>query len=125
MEEINFNKTKKEKKTDLNTRVGKYFIAKQNGSSKTEASIIAGYPSPTHTTRIEQSGAYRAIEKLYYKDELLKQITLRQIAEEQIKNIIQDSDKGAKNKAIEMALNRLEPNEMPSDENDGVIIVLG
>jgi hypothetical protein len=44
---------KKEKKPDLNTRVGKYFIAKQKGLSKTEASIVTGYPLPTHTTRIE------------------------------------------------------------------------
>lgn len=115
---------KKEKKADLNTRVGKYFIAKQKGLNKTEASIVAGYPSPTHTTRIEQSKTYQAIERLYYKDELLQQITLKQIAEEQIKNILQDQDKGAKNKAIEMVINRIEPDGVPYNDDERVIVVL-
>ena len=114
----------KEKKADLNTRVGKYFIAKQKGLNKSEASIVAGYPTTTHTTRIEQSKAYQAIERLYYKDELLNKITLGQIADEQIKNILQDKDKGAKNKAIELALSKIEPNEILDDADERVIIVL-
>jgi len=97
------------KKPDINSRIGKYFIARNQGKTKTEASITAGYPSPTHSTRIEQTRTYQAI-KQYYRDELLRQITLQDIAKEQIKNILQDSDRSAKNKAIEMALNRIEPN---------------
>ncbi len=110
------------KKPDLNTRIGKYFIAKQRGMNKTEASIVAGYPSPTHTTRMEQTQAYQVLETLY-RDELKKQITLQQIATEHIKNILQDSDRGAKNKAIDMALNRIEPDDSHSHEMDMVVVL--
>ena len=112
------------KKPDLDTRIGKYFVAKKQGKNKTEASIVAGYPTATHTTRIEATKTYQALEKAYYNDELLKRISLGQIVDEQIKNITQDNDRGAKNKAIEMALNRLEPLGMPVNNEEEVVVVM-
>ena len=108
------------KKPDLNTKAGKYLVAKMQGKNKTEAALTAGYPDGNHTTRIEATKTYQAIAQTYYKDELLKRISLGQIADEQIKNIIQDNDRGAKNKAIEMAINRIEPQDMPTDDTDSI-----
>ena len=91
----------------------------------TEASVAAGYASPTHTTRVEQTNAYKEIEEYYYKNELLKLITLQEIAEEHAKNIRQDSDKGAKNKAIQMALSRVEPSPSQDNSDEITVILLG
>ena len=113
------------KKPDLDTKIGKYFVAKTQGKNKTEASKVAGYPTAFHSTRIEATKTYQALEKAYFKDELLKRISLGEIADEQIKNIVQDQDKGAKNKAIEMALNRIEPQDALMGEEDNVTITLG
>jgi hypothetical protein len=111
------------KKPDLNTRQGKYFIGKMKGLSKTDAAIAAGYPDGHHTTRIEATEAYKATET-HYKDELLKRMPIGQLADEHVKNILQDQDKGAKNKAIDMALNWIEPKGMPNDEDDRVVVIL-
>jgi|GEM_PF-2332862 len=113
----------KEKKPDLNTKVGKYFVARQQGKNKSEASLIAGYSSPTHSTRIEQTKTYQVIQK-YFKEEFLQQSSVEELATELLKNIRQDIDKGAKNKAIELALNRIEPEKIQEDQDDKVIVVL-
>ena len=99
-------------------------MAKQKGMNKSEASIVAGYSSPTHSTRLETTKAYQAIEKLYYKDELLKQISLEKIAKAHIENITQTTDKGARNKAIEMALSRIEPSETSYNDDERVTVIL-
>jgi hypothetical protein len=108
MEELIIQKVIKTrtKKPDFNTRIGKYFIAIQQGKSKTEASIVAGYPDPNHTTRIEATKAYQAIET-YYRDELLKETSISQIVGEHIKCIRQDYDPVDKIKAIERAYNNI------------------
>jgi len=113
----------KQKKLDLNTKVGKYFIARQQGKNKTDASIVAGYSSPTHTTRIEQTKSYQVLQA-HFKEELLQRSTMGELADELLKNVRQDTDKGAKNKAIEMALNRVEPDGLQENEDEKVIIVL-
>ena len=58
------------------------------------------------------------------KDELLKKISISDIAEEQKKVILQDRDLGAKNVAIKQALSKIEPDDTPGNEDDKVIIVL-
>lgn len=112
------------KKADLNTRIGKYYINRQKGMNKKESQLAAGFADPMHPTRIEATKTYKAIEQRYYKDELLKQISLTDIATEQIKNIMQDNDRGAKNKAIEMALDRIEPESGGAEIEEKVVILL-
>jgi hypothetical protein len=111
-------------KPDLNSRPGKYFLLRQEGVPKGEAALRAGYPDVYHTPQIEKSKAYEAIEKVFYKDELIRHISLEQIAREQIKNILQDEDKGAKNKAIEHALSKLEPEDVGKEDFDKIVVVL-
>ncbi len=112
------------KKADLNTKIGKYFIAKQQGKTKREAQVVAGFADTQHPTRIEATKTYQAIEQLHYKDELLKQISLRDIALEQIKVILQDDDLGAKNTAIKNAMDKIEADKILSDEADKVLVIL-
>lgn len=111
------------KKPDLNTRVGKYFLAKKSGMTKKDASIVAGYAHPNNVPKIEASKQYQEIER-HFKDELLDQITLSNLASELLKNVNQDDDKGAKNKAIEIALSKLEPDKIIDGEDDRVLVVL-
>ena len=117
------DKEKGENKIDLNTKVGKYFTAKKLGKTKTEASIVAGYADPNHTTRIEKTKAYQTIER-YYKHELLNQISLKEIAEINARNMRQERDIGGSNTAIKLALEKLEPENIPEDRNEKVIVVL-
>ena len=113
------------KEPDLNTRIGKYYVARKvRGLPKGEAQLLAGFPDGQHAHRIEKTKTYQAIEKYYYKDELLKHVTLTQIAEEHAKNITQDQDKGAKNTAIKMALDKIEPTNLPSGEEETVMVIL-
>lgn len=115
------------KKPDLNTKTGKYFLARRAGKNKKEAAIEAGY-NPTHTTEIEASKTYQAIEKKYYKDILLQKLSMEQIAEAHADNILQNGeeklDRAARNKAIEIALDKIEPEEAPDDSSEAVVFVL-
>jgi hypothetical protein len=113
------------KKADLNTKAGKYFLNKRKGMNKKEAALSAGYADGQHVTQIERSPTYQAIEKRYYKDTLLQKITLEKIAEEHMKVIEQDEDRGAKNTAIKMALERIEPETaMGSGEDQRILVIL-
>ena len=111
------------KKPEDNQRMMKYFVAKQSGMTKAQAEVSAGYPHPNHSSRIEKSITYQAIEKKYYRDVLLSKISMSGIADEQLKVILQDKDNGAKNKAIEMALNRIEP-EVKITQEESILVVL-
>lgn len=96
------------KKPDPDTRVGKYFIARKQGKTKTEASIVSGYADCNHTTRIEATKSYKALEA-YFRNRLLSDITINQIIKELAKSIIQDSNQEAKIEAIGKAINIIEP----------------
>lgn len=113
------------KKADLNTRMGRYLLAKSVAKTKEEAMRIAGYSHQDTPQRIEKTQTYKLLEKTYYKDELLRKMTLEEIADEQIKVIKQDKELSAKNKAIEMALKKIEPEDNVSDVTNNVMIVLG
>jgi len=112
------------KKADLKTKAGKYIIARAGGKNKGESALEAGYADTVHTGRIEKSKTYLALEKKYFKDTLEGQITLEEVATELIKNIKQDSERGAKNKAIEIALSKLEPEERQEDDDEKVLVIL-
>lgn len=112
------------KKADLNSKAGKYFLNKQKGLTKTKSAELAGYAQPEkHLQQIEQTATYKAIEKKHYVDVIQDKISLEQIADEHIKVIKQDKDLGAKNKAIEMAVNKIEPDNQKPDEEQ-VLVVL-
>jgi len=114
------------RKINLDSKPAKYFHALRTGRAKTkaEASTLAGYRSENHASRIEQTQTYQELEKVYFKDELLKQTSLVNLAKELLKNVEQDQDRGAKNKAIEIALKKIEPETNTSEEEDRVLVIL-
>jgi hypothetical protein len=101
---------------DLNTKVAKYYFAKKTGMSQGKATVVAGYADPGMSTRIEQSKSYKALQK-YYRDELQDQISIKQIAGEHRKVIMQDEQLGPKIAAIKIAMDSIEPTP-PAIEND-------
>ena len=113
----------KKKKPNLNSKVGKYYLAVQKGKTKKEAQIVAGYNSVNNVTQIEKSKSFGEIQR-YFKDEFMDRTTLGELSDELLKNIKQDKDRGAKNKAIELALNRVEPLTKVVTEDDKVIVIL-
>jgi len=110
-------------KIDLDSRIGKYYVNRKKGMNKTKAQIEAGFLDTAHASRIEKTKTYKEIDKLFYKEALMSKITLSELADEHLKNIKQDQDKGAKNRAIEMALERIEPDKAQRDE-EKVMVVL-
>lgn len=113
------------KHPDLDTRIGKYFLNKKAGMTKSEAQRRAGFPDVNHPARIENTKTYKALEKYYYADELQKIISIQQIAQAHAENIMQDQDRGARNTAIKMAIDKIEPEEKPKDEEVVTIILKG
>lgn len=105
------------------SKPGKYFLARQTGKNKKESALTAGYADGQHITQIESSLAYNTLTN-YFKDELLAQTNLKELAGELLKNIKQDKDRGAKNKAIEIALSKIEPDKIQPDDSDKVLVIL-
>ncbi len=120
-----------DKNTQVYKRTAKYFLGKQAGLSKQKAALAAGYSVPTatnNTNKIEKSQAYQAIEQAHYKDVLLGKITMDELATAHADNITQYGqttiDRGARNKAIEMALSKLEPDKLGNFEDERIVVVL-
>lgn len=108
----------------LETKVGKYYKKTRiEGKQKGIAALEAGYADDQHSHQIESTKAFERIDA-YYKTALLNHISLDSIAAEHVKNIVQDQDKGAKNKAIEMAIDRIDPDSKPRDEEESRVIVV-
>jgi hypothetical protein len=110
-------------KVSMDSKAYKYFMAKKGGNTREASLAIAGYRKTNNLAEIENTKTFLELERRY-ADELRAQISLREIASEHIKNIVQDVDKGAKNKAIEIALNRIEPNNEPQEKDEKVLVVL-
>jgi hypothetical protein len=112
------------KKPDLNTQIAKYYVARKKGKTKTEAQLVAGYPKDgNHSARIEKSKRYQELER-YYRDDLLQEISMQNIAKEHAKIINQDEELGAKLGAIKFAVERLEPEAQTKDDDDKVTVIL-
>ena len=109
-------------KADLTKKTGKYFLARQKGMTKSEAAISLGM-APTGVANIEATKNYQACVKKY-GDVLREKIALEMIAEEQIKNIMQDTDKGAKNVAIKQAMDRIEPQQNEEFSSGEINIII-
>ena len=95
------------KKPDLKTKSGQLWLAQRKGLRDSEAARRIGV-SPKNVPELENTRTYEAI-KTKYGDALKSKITLDEMATEQIKNIKQDRDLGAKNMAIKMAKEYIEP----------------
>ncbi len=99
------------KRVDFKTKAGKLFLAQQSGLTDSEASRKIGI-SEKNVTELEATKTYQAIIKSF-KDAILEKTTISNLAEELNKNIKQDADKGAKNNAIKIALDKIEPENLP------------
>lgn len=116
------------KKIDKTSKPFKYYEAKRLGKPKKEAAIIAGYtPSVARVPQqIEKTEQYQAIEH-HFRDQLLTKITVSEVADALVDNIKQETaqsiDRGARNKAIEIAKDWIEPDSNSNDEEQVVIIL--
>lgn len=117
------------KKPNLKTKVGRYYMAVKDGRTKKEAKTIAGYAPSTTSAIVERTQEFRAIQR-YFKDEFLDKMKMSEVADALIDNIRQEGeqkvDRNARNGAIKLALDKLEPQEK-GDTSDAtqVLIVLG
>jgi hypothetical protein len=111
---------------DLDSKIGQYYInRKVKKMNKTDAQLSAGFADRTHATRIEETKTYKELEKQFgYREEILQLITLKQIAEEQIKVAMQDKDLSSKNTAIRQLVDKVEPNAPQEDREERVLVVL-
>lgn len=117
-------KTPGKARLNMKSKVAKYFVAHRiEGLSKTEAVKKAGITKNTNITNYERMPTFQALEEKY-KDHVLKHIGLSEVAAEHTKNILQDQDKGAKNKAIEMFLKTVEPGQKETGDDEKMIVVL-
>jgi len=97
------------KKADRNSKPIKYLNNRMQGQTKKQAEENAGYTSQNHSSRIEETKTY--------KEGLLKLLLPEdEVAKEHNKNIKQDKDRGAKNKAIDMYY-KLE-NKYPKEQGE-------
>ena len=88
------------KMPDLQTKVGRYYAAHNfKGLSKKEAQKVAGFSDSAHSSRIEKTKTYQSLRE-HFGDILEAKLSKPEVADELIKNIKQDKDKGAKNTAI-------------------------
>lgn len=83
---------------------------------------------PTHATSIEKSEEFKALQE-HFGTNLQKHITVNEINGYLADNIRQEGqervDRNARNKAIEIAKQMIEPeNKTATDEGDRVLIVL-
>jgi len=115
---------KKTKIIDMNSKTAKYFKAHRiDGKTKVQAIKVAGISNVKNTTNIERTATYQALERKYAKV-LEDVISMDTVAAEHKKNILQDADKGAKNKAIQMFLDRVEPEAQQKEIDDQATVIL-
>lgn len=108
----------------MNSKSAKYFVAHHlDGMSKSAAIRVAGISDVRNIQNIEKTETYQTLSRRY-AGKLESIISIDEVAEEHKKNIIQDQDRGAKNKAIEMYLNKVEPEERAKDDDDRMIVVM-
>jgi len=112
------------KKPDPTQKPVKYLLARAKGKNKKEAALAAGYSKLTSRVpyMIERTQPYQEARE-YYASKLQGKISLDEIAEAHADNIFQDKDRAARNKAIELALEKIEPTA-PSGEDESVIVIL-
>jgi formaldehyde-activating enzyme involved in methanogenesis len=118
------------KKPNLDSKPAQYYLARKAGKNKKQSAIIAGYSQSVAekaVSQIEESMEFKTIER-YFKDELKSHITISEIASALADNIRQEGmkviDRGSRNKAIEIALSKLEPDNKNLEQEERVILVV-
>jgi len=109
------------KKPDFRTKAGKLFLAQQRGLTDAEASRQIGI-SPKNVLELERTKTYQAIQKKF-ADVMLDKITMAEIADAVVDNIKQNDDKGAKNNAVKIALEKIEPDNLPQQAQQVNIVL--
>lgn len=108
---------------NMNTKAAKLFVARElENLPAAQAAIKAGI-SPKNSTNVMKTRTYKDLE-LKYADVIQQQISKSDVIEELIKNVRQDKDKGAKNTALKMLMERVEPEQQKRDEDEKMIVVL-
>jgi len=114
----------KSKLINMDSKAAKYFKAHRlEGKTKTQAVKEAGISDVRNVGNMEKTEIYERLEQKY-ADVLGHQMPKDEVAKELIKNIRQDSDKGAKNTAIKMLMDRVEPEQQQKDEDEKMIVIL-
>ena len=108
---------------DLRTKAGKLWLELQKGTPKKKAALIVGV-NPKNVAQVMRTQNFQALERSSYKEEILKHITLAQVAAEHVKVMTQDEDLAAKNTAIKMALEKIEPDNEPQSEPEKILVIL-
>lgn len=107
----------------MTTKTAKYFQNhKVKGMKKSVAAREAGITNISNLHNIENTKTYQALEAKYAK-KLEAKLSLDEVADEHIKIIKQDQDKGAKLNAIKYYKENVEPEENKGDDDDRVIVV--
>ena len=110
---------------DKSTKAAKYFIARKiKGLPRAQAAQEAGLTDIRNTGHTMQTKVYQELERRY-KDFVLDEIGMDEVAKEHVKNIRQDEDKGAKNKAIQMFIERLEEKQEEKDDDKLLVVLKG
>jgi hypothetical protein len=108
---------------DLEKKSGKMWLEIQRGKTPAEAARAVGI-DPTNASHAIQTKNYQALEHSSFKEEILKHILMPQIAEEHVKLINQDTDRGVKLAAIKLAYDKIEPEGAITTEKEKIIVVL-
>ena len=109
-------------KERLNKKSGKLWLAIQKGKTSKEAAKEVGI-DPRNVSHLKATDNYQALERSSFKEEILKHILASSIAEEHVKLIKQNEDKGVKLGAIKLAYETIEP-EIPQEGEDQKVIVV-
>ena len=107
----------------LKKKSGKLWMEVQKGKAPRVAAKELGI-DPKNTGHLMRTDNYQELERSTYKEEILKHITMAQIASEHIKIMTQDGDLGAKNTAIKLALDKLEPQGTTTEEQEKIVVIL-
>lgn len=112
------------KQVDLTSKSAKYFINHNlRGMPKAVAAKQAGIKHINNITNIERTETYQTLAA-QYADIVKEYMSFEAVALEHIKNIKQDSDKGAKNTAIKMYLDKVEPEVKKATNTEKMLVIL-
>lgn len=118
----------KKKLPKSNSKVVKYFTAVREGKTKAKAQEIAGYAFNNQSTKIEATQGYQALQAKF-ADTFLADMPLKELASHLIDNIRQEGqervDRNARNGAIKISLDKIEPETNKPSNMTQVNITLG
>ena len=108
----------------MQSKSAKYFVNHNiKGMKKGVAAREAGISDVRNVGNIEKTETYQKLATKY-AEVIKEQIGMEQVAFEHAKNIVQDQDKGAKNNAIKLFLERVEPEAQKKEKDDQLIVIL-